>query len=261
MGVLIGMRTFARLLVLTAAAAVMVSCDQVRPVSRKVLLKASFDSDEGYVADRPLVGQLGWKHGFWSELYGFAGHGVEGNFAGMPKHAFIGGMAGDKHPGVHVGLHHTMLSSPAHGMEDSVEITWEQTITDSTKGGRNYFEWVMYGKGEILCGLCFDNGSENIWRRRYDNGMESAGVTFTRGETTKVTVRMDFKKNEWEATVGSQRIPPKPMAKDRAKLGPLEKVAPVWWSVPSQAPVRGGPVAGDNRMVFDNLEISAWPAP
>jgi len=71
-------------------------------------------------------------------------------------------------------------------------------------------------------------------------------------------VKIDLQHKVWSGAVGASLIAPQPLSTKSETLG-LGSLSPTWWGNPAQGPNTGGPVAGDNRMVFDDLEIDWSP--
>jgi hypothetical protein len=257
------MHPIANRIFLGASVALLISCDAYRFGSRNhtTVLKAGFEAAEGYLADRPLVGQQGWTYGGWGKRFGSAAQGIRRlPFPGSPQHAFIGGVPGTTQAGVYVGLAHFLPAPPTAGFDDVVEFSCQQLITDSTNGGRNYFEWVFYDRqGRLLCGLLFDNKTLDILQRNSDNSAQTSGLKFARGEVYKIKVKFDLKENVWTAAIGGKRTPPRSIT-SYGRQRALGSFSPVWWSNSSQAPFPGGPVAGNNVMSFDDVTVDFYPS-
>jgi class 3 adenylate cyclase len=221
-----------------------------------VLVRIGFEAGEGYLAGQPLVGRQGWSRGKWPDQLSDGGQGVSANlFPGSPQQAFIGGVPGATKPGVHASITRKMEFTPRTGGGAEVEVHWRQAVIDSNNAPRNVFEWLFFNQaGQLLGGLTFYNSTRRIMRRRPDNSLVDTGLTFDRGRKYDVKLRLDFQANAWTATIGEASLGPLPMA-DRNQAMNLGAITITWWSAAAQAPVPGGPVAGDNLLAFDDLEI------
>ena len=220
------------------------------------LLRCGFESREGYQAGQPLIGREGWMNGGKQGPAGSEGVAA-GLIPGSAQEAFLGGVAGEKTPGIHTALRRNVIFSPGNGKDAVVNMNWQLRVTDSTNGPRNMFEWLFYNqRGQLLGGLLFNNATCKILSRRPDNSLSPTGLTFERDRVYPVKLRLDFQAKTWTATVGTAALGPQPLA-DGGQPMNLGSIAVTWWSNSNQAPSPGGPVAGDNRIAFDDLEITA----
>jgi class 3 adenylate cyclase len=222
------------------------------------LFRCGFETAEGYQAGQPLIGREGWMRGGWKGQLPAGGEGVAAAlFPGSAQQAFIGGVAGGKTPGVHASLRRNVLFSPTPDGGAVVEMAWRQRVTDSSNGVRDTFEWLFNNqRGQLLGGLVFNNGTCRIMSRRPDNSLTDTGLTFERGRVYPVKLRLDFRAKTWTAALGDSTLGPFPLA-DRDQAMNLGNVSATWWSVANNAVAPDGPVTGDNRMAFDDLEITA----
>ena len=226
------------------------------------LLQIGFEVPEGYVAGQALGGQQGWG-AFTSPGNVVGGNGVAaGLLPTSPQQAFLGGVPGSTNTDVNgfagfSGVNRYIFYQPPAGGPGELDVSWTQEITASTNGAYNYFEWDFYNsQGRLLGGLLFLNGPQVVRRRLEDNSTPDTGVGFARGQTYPVSVRWDFANNLWTATVGTNTLPPLPITTNGLALT-LGVMNVSWWGHVSQAPFPGGPVAGDNQMIFDDLTFTA----
>jgi class 3 adenylate cyclase len=216
------------------------------------LFYCGFEASEGYQTDKPLIGREGWMNG---RMQGPAGSdGVAaGLFPGSTQQAFVGGVPIETSPGIHTALKRNVIFSPSPDGNAVVEMDWRQCVTDSASGGRNMFEWLFYNqRGQLLGGLLFNNATCKIMSRGADNSLAPTGLTFERGRVYPMKLRLDFRAKTWTAMVGTAALGPLPLADSN-----LGSIAVTWWSNGNQAPVSSGPLAGNNRIAFDDLEIVA----
>jgi hypothetical protein len=219
--------------------------------SATVVERIGFELSEGFTANQSLIGQRGWVRGGWKGQMASGGEGIAtGLLQGSSQQAFIGGVASTTQPAVHVGLSRPF---PRKTMVDGVgvEIAWKQTIRPSSDGKGNLFEWLFYNQSNgLLCGVIFNDLSHTLMRRLADNSVVSTPTTFKAGEAVDVTVRIDFRANAWNASIGGAQLPPMPIARDNRPLN-LGGIGLTWRSVPEQ------PNTGDNLLAFDDVVITS----
>ena len=225
------------------------------------LARIGFEAAEGYVVGQPIVGRQGWQNS--GGTIATNGQGVGLNlFPTSLQQAFLGGAPGSTNTDTNGGVIFTIISrtvayQPAAGSRGEVEVSWQQTITDSTNGARNYFEWIFYnGQGRQMAGLGFANGNRGIWQRLEDNSTPDTGLRFERGRIYDVKVRFNFVDNSWSAVIGTNVLPSRPITTGGLALS-LGSMSTWWWGYRGQAPFVGGPVSGDNRIIFDDLLVTA----
>lgn len=222
------------------------------------LFRCGFEVAEGFHAGQSLIGREGWMRGGWKGQLPNGGEGVAADlFPGSAQQAFIGGVAGGKTPGVHASLRRNVLFSPSPDGGAVVEMAWRQRVTDSSDGVRDNFEWLFNNqRGQLLGGLAFNNATCRIMSRRPDNSLTDTGLAFERGHVYPVKLRLDFQARTWTAAVGDSTLGPFSMADGNPGMT-LGHLSATWWSVANNATAPGGPLTGDNRMAFDDLEITA----
>lgn len=226
--------------------------------SETIIYRCGFEPDEGYRAGEPLSGRIGWRRGGWQGQLPNQGEGVAaGLMPGSSQQAFVGGVSGENKPAVHAAVARAVVYSADPAKDTVVEIEVNQLVTDSNKGGRNIFEWVVYNQqGQLLCGLLFDNSSSKIMSRRSDNSVSDTGSRFERDHIYQVGIRLDLKANTWSATVGDKKLASQSLAGQKQPLN-LGGIALTWRSGGNQAITPGAPLAGDNQIVIDDLKITA----
>lgn len=222
------------------------------------LFRCGFEVAEGYQAGQSLIGREGWMRGGWKGQLPAGGEGVAaGLFPDSPQQAFLGGVAGEKMPGVYASLRRPVTFSPNPQGGAVVEMAWRQRVTDSSDTTRNTFEWLFSNqRGQLLGGLVFKNTTGRILSRRPDNSLTDTGLTFERDRVYPVKIRVDFRARSWTAALGDSTLGPFSLS-DPALAMNLGSLAATWWNTPANAPTPTGPVAGDDRMAFDDLEIIA----
>lgn len=229
-----------------------------RGTAETLIFRCGFEPGEGYRAGEPLSGRSGWRRGGWQGQLPDVGEGVAaGLLPGSSQQAFVGGVSGADKPQMLAAVSRSIAYSADPQKNAVVEIDVKQMVTDSTKGGRNIFEWVIYNQqGNLLCGLNFDNSTCKIMSRRFDNSLAETGMSFERGRAYDVRVRLDFRSNTWSAVVGDKDLASQTLAGRNQPLN-LGNIALTWRSGLHQAVIPGVPLAGDNRIVIDDLKITA----
>ncbi|MES2657566.1 MAG: adenylate/guanylate cyclase domain-containing protein [Verrucomicrobiota bacterium] len=222
------------------------------------LFHSGFEATEGYQAGQSVIGREGWMRGGWQGQLTTGGEGVAaGLFPGSAQQAFIGGVPGERTPAVHASLRRNVLFSPTPDGPSVVEMAWSQRLTDSTNGVRNSFEWLFHNqRSQLLGGLMFDNATLKIMSRRPDNRLTDTGLSFERDRVYPVKLQLDFRANTWSAEIGNATLGPLPLADSGLAMN-LGNLAVTWWSRGNTPPDPGGQLTGDNRMAFDDLEITA----
>jgi hypothetical protein len=176
---------------------------------------------------------------------------------GSAQQGFIGGVAGEKAPGVHASLRRAVQFSPSPNGDGIVEISWRQCVKDSSDNVRTTFEWLFSNqRGQLLGGLVFKNSTGRMMSRRPDNSLTDTGLTFERDRIYPVKLRLDFHDKTWTAVLGDSTLGPFSLAEKDLAMN-LGALAATWWSVPNSARVPNGPVAGNDLMAFDDFEIIA----
>ncbi len=224
------------------------------------LLRIGFEESEGYVVAQSLIGVRGWRRGGWSEQFTEFGQGIGSNLiSGSPQQAFVGGHPGATKSGTYIGVDRSLHFSPSEE-RGQLNFSWRQMITDSRGSPRNRFEWLFYNRqGRLLLGLLFDNDDLTICRRQADNSVHKSPLTFKRGQTYDVVLKINFYLDWWSATVGGKSMRPERMVTgDRsANLGAFSVT---WWGGNALAGSPQGPFAGNNLMAFDDLTVTVRPA-
>lgn len=206
-----------------------------------------FEAAEGYDSNLDLAGQQGWVG------FGSGGNGlVSGFFGGYGQQAYIGyspPAGADNSLSVWRPVHF----APVPAGKPVVHFTVLMAIIDSTAARPYYddFRWSVYNSGgDRLFSVDFDNDSFGIHYVLDNGAFVSTGRTFTNSLIYELSVRMDFARNEWSATLSGQPLvaaAPITTTGLALNLGDIDAV----WSVRSPG------LAGDNYMVFDEYRITA----
>jgi len=211
------------------------------------LYYTGFEPGEGYNHTLDLAGQQGWV----SE--GSGGNGlVSGYFAGHGQQAYVG-FAPPTGSDDTLSVWKPVNLAPVPPTTPIVQFTVLMAIIDSTDAAPFYddFRWSVYNTGgDRLFSLDFDNDSFGINYVRDNGAFVPTGKTFSPGLVYALTIRMDFPRNEWSASLSGQTlVNAQPMTSTGLALnfGDVDAV----WSIRTP----GSP--GDNFMVFDEYHVTA----
>jgi hypothetical protein len=131
-----------------------------------------------------------------------------------------------------------------------VTVTLDMEVIDSTTSNYDEFRWSVYNiAGDRLFSLIFDNRDWGIYRQLDNDQFEFDGWGFETNTIYTVELRMNFASNRWDVWVGGEQIVTNELITTQNAPRTFGDVDAVW--------LRGGAVAGNNFMVFDNLKITA----
>lgn len=132
-----------------------------------------------------------------------------------------------------------------------VTVTLDMSVIDSSNTNRrDEFRWSVYNiAGDQLFSIIFDNYDLGIYRQ-LDNGQFKADDWFFENDQVyTLQIQMNFASNRWNAWFGDAQIVTNEVITTTTNSRTFGDVDAVW--------LRGGTVAGDNFMAFDNLRITA----
>jgi hypothetical protein len=199
---------------------------------------------EDFNPNLDLAGQKQWVRD------GNGGNGVANLFTGFGQSAYIG-----FDPATTNGLYlwrpinHNPTNLPV------VIVTLDLGVIDSTDvNKRDEFRWSVYNiAGNQLFSVIFDNYDLGIYHQ-LDNGQFKTNGWFFENELIyTLQIRMNFASNRWDAWLGDAQIITNEFITTTNASRTFGDVDAVW--------LRGGSIAGDNYMVFDNLQVTASVPP
>ncbi len=236
-------------IVLAAGEWAAVKCAAAVPV---VLYQTGFETNEGFRASAPLVGQNGWV-GFGNGGNGF----VDDFFPGGGQQAFLGFFP-PTGTNDQLTVWRPINFTPTNRNQQLVTFTVQMSITDSSAGNTNYddFRWSFYNAtAQRLFTLDFENLTFRISYALDDtNGFIFTGATFTNAVSYSLLVQLDFAHNLWHAWLDDRLLASNlPITTQNAPLT-LGDADAVWV-------IRTPGAAGNNYLLFDNYYLSAEPAP
>ena len=211
------------------------------------LFTTHFEAAEGYDGTWTLEGQQGWL------AEGTGGNGIVTNaFAGQGQQAYVGLFPPASTNESDLFVWQPINFSPLAAGLAVVKFSVLMSIEDSTVEAWDNFRWSVYNtQAERLFSIDFDN---YYWDVSYQldgtNDLVVTPVTFTNGIPYLLQVTMDFASNHWSATLGSRVIVTNQQISTVNALLNLGDVDAVWLIYNPEFP-------GDNRMIFDNYQITA----
>lgn len=207
------------------------------------LYSTQFEAAEGYDTGFTLLGQNQWLG------EGDGGNGISEILTGFGQSAYIGF---DPPTTNGLALWRPINYNPTN--LPVVTVSLDFSIFDSSNTNRrDEFRWSVYNvQGQRLFCLIFDNYDLGIYYQ-LDTGLDQwTGQFFDNVSIFTLQIQMDFSANRWNAWLGTnQLIFNQNITTTNASLT-FGDVDAVWLLRPYL-----NPVAGDNFMVFDNLEITA----
>lgn len=197
---------------------------------------------ETFSTNLALIGQNQWIGD------GSGGNGVADLFGGYGKSAYIG-FAPATTNGLFVWrpVNHNPTNLPI------VTATLDVGVIDSSdENKRDEFRWSVYNiAGHQLFSVIFDNYDLGIYHQLDNGQFKSNGWFFENELIYTLQIRMNFASNRWDAWLGEAQIVTNELITTTTNSRTFGDVDAAW--------LRGGAIAGDNYMVFDNLKITAEP--
>jgi hypothetical protein len=220
-----------------------------------------FEASQGYSTNLALGGQNGWI----CVMAGSAGTNDAGTYANGVVDGYISGLGQQAYVGrtaMPIGYEtlyawQSINLDPIPAATTVVKCSVTFQILDSSNGEYNDFYWEVYNtQGDRLFTLDFDNYSMDIYYwLSGTSDFELAGRTFENVTTYSLEITMDFAGNTWSATLnGTPLIGPLQMAPPGIprNLGDINADFDTYFN---------DAIAGDNFMVFDNLQIRSEQRP